>query len=65
MGAAGHLIAGSAEGTLYVIDAEAEELTIEHEVVFDEPLFGSPAILDGTIYLRTTGTMWAFAQLEQ
>ncbi len=65
VGAAGHLIAGSAEGTLYVIDAEAEELTIEHEVVFDEPLFGSPAILDGTIYLRTTGTMWAFAQLEQ
>lgn len=65
VGAAGHLIAGSAEGTLYVIDAEAEDLKIEHEVLFDEPLFGSPAVLEGKIYLRTTSTMWAFAQLAE
>ena len=60
VGAAGHVILGSAEGTLYVLDAEADELTVQHEVSFDEELFATPAILDGTIYLRTTSTLWAF-----
>ena len=60
VGAAGHVLVGSAEGTLYLIDAEAEELTIEHEVVFDEGLMATPAVVDGTVYLRTKATLWAF-----
>ena len=62
VGAGGKVIAGSAEGTLYVIDADADELTVEHTVTFDEGLFATPAVLDGTIYLRTTSMLWAFAE---
>lgn len=61
VGAAGHVLIGSAEGTLYVIDATAPELTIEHTVTFDEGHFATPAVLDGVVYLRTATTQWAFA----
>ena len=54
------MIVGSAEGTLYLLDAEADELVVEHTVTFDEELFATPAVLDGTIYLRTKSTLWAF-----
>lgn len=60
VGAAGHVIIGAAEGTLYLLDADADELTIEHTVTFDEELFATPAVLDGKVYLRSRTTMWAF-----
>ena len=60
VGAAGHVIIGSAEGTLYVLDAEADELTVQHTANFDEGLFATPAVLNGKIYLRSTSTLWAF-----
>jgi len=67
VGAAGHVLVGSAEGTLYVlsaaVSANASEaaLTIEHTTTFDEGLFATPAVLDGVVYLRTATTQWAFA----
>ena len=61
VGAAGHVLIGSAEGTLYLLSATAPELTIEHTVTFDEGLFATPAVLDGVVYLRTPTTQWAFA----
>jgi outer membrane protein assembly factor BamB len=60
VGAAGHVIAASAEGTLYVLDADADQLVVEHAATFDEELFATPAVLDGTVYLRSKETLWAF-----
>lgn len=62
VGAAGHVLAGSAEGTFYVIAADSNELEIEHTVAFDEELFATPAVLGGVIYLRTKETLWAFGE---
>jgi outer membrane protein assembly factor BamB len=62
VGASGHVIVGSAEGTLYLIDADADELVIQHTATFDEELFATPAVLAGTVYLRSKSTLWAFGQ---
>lgn len=62
VGAGGKVVCGSAEGTLYVLDATADELTVEHEVTFPEELFATPAVLDGTVFLRSTTTLWAFGE---
>ena len=59
------VLAGSAEGTLYVIDATADELSVLHSVVFDEELFATPAVVDGVVYLRSKETLWAFGQTEK
>lgn len=59
--AAGDLIlAGSAEGTFYLLDARADELKVVHEVQFDGELFATPAVIDGVVYLRTKDTLYAF-----
>lgn len=60
VGAAGHVLIGSAEGTLYLLAADAQELTIEHTATFPEGLFATPAVLGGIVYLRTATTMYAF-----
>jgi len=60
VGAAGHVLVASVEGTLFVLDASAETLAIEHTASFGEPLFASPAVLGGVVYLRTRETLWAF-----
>lgn len=62
VGAAGKVVVGTAEGTLYVLDAEADGLVILHTVQFDDELFATPAIIDGTIYLRSKSTLWAFGE---
>ena len=62
VGAAGHVIAGSAEGTLYLIAAEKDALVVEHTVAFDEELFATPAVLDGIVYVRTKTMLWAFGE---
>ena len=61
VGAGGHVIIGTAEGTLYLLDAEADELTVEHTAVFDEGLLATPAVVGGVVYLRTETALWAFA----
>jgi len=62
VGAAGHVLAGSAEGTLYVLAADANELVVEHSVAFDEELCATPAVLGGIVYLRAKTTLWAFGE---
>src|SRR5262245_10016493 len=62
VGAAGHVLVGSAEGTLYLLAADAKELVVEHEVAFDEGLFATPAVLGGIVYLRTPKALWAFGE---
>jgi outer membrane protein assembly factor BamB len=61
VGAAGHVLAGSAEGTLYVLAAESGELVVEHTVVFEGGLFATPAVVGGIVYVRTPTVQWAFA----
>jgi len=60
VGAAGHVLVGSAEGTLYLLDAGADELKVEHTAVFDDGLLATPAVLDGNVYVRSTSALWAF-----
>ena len=54
------MIVGSAEGTLFVLDADADELTVDHEATFEEELFATPAVLDGVVYVRSKSKLWAF-----
>lgn len=59
--AAGDLIvAGSAEGTLYLLDATADELKVVHEANFEDELFATPAVIDGVVYLRTKASLYCF-----
>jgi outer membrane protein assembly factor BamB len=60
VGAAGHVLVGSAEGTLYLLAADAKDFTLEHTATFPEGLFATPAILGGIVYLRTATTLYAF-----
>ena len=54
------VLLGSAEGSLYVLDGTADELTVLHSAEFGEPLFATPAVLEDATYLRTSGTLWCF-----
>jgi outer membrane protein assembly factor BamB len=65
VGAAGHVLAGSAEGSLYVLAADAPELVVEQTVAFDEELFATPAVLDGVNYVRTKTALWAFGERKE
>ena len=60
--AGGHIIVGSAEGTLYLLDAKADEMKVVHSASFDDELFATPAVIDGTVYLRSKHKMWAFGE---
>ena len=60
MGLAGHVLVGSAEGTLYVLDAEAEGLEIVHYVDLKDGLFATPAVVDGALFVRTENSLWCF-----
>lgn len=60
VGAGAHVLLGSAEGTFYVLAADAEELVVEHTLELGDELFATPAVLDGTLYLRAKSTLWAF-----
>ncbi|MEM9798939.1 MAG: PQQ-binding-like beta-propeller repeat protein [Planctomycetota bacterium] len=62
VGAAGRVIVGTAEGTLYVLDAVSDELEVTHTATFDEGLFATPAVIGGRVYLRTPTAMWAFGE---
>lgn len=60
VGAGAHVLAGSADGALYVMRADAATLELVHTAQFDEALFATPAVLDGKVYVRTASTLWAF-----
>lgn len=59
------ILAGSAEGTLYVLDATADELRVLHSAELGEELFATPAVVDGTVYLRAKSTLWAFGDVGE
>ena len=59
VGAAGHVIIGSAEGELYVLNADSDELEVVHSANFGTGLFATPAVVEGKIYLRGEKTLWA------
>jgi outer membrane protein assembly factor BamB len=59
VGAGGHVLLGSSEGTLYVVDADAQELAVKSALELGEELFATPAVLDDTLYVRTKSTLWA------
>jgi outer membrane protein assembly factor BamB len=60
LGLAGHVLVGSAEGTLYVLDAESEGLEIVHYVDLEDGLFATPAVVNGSLLVRTENTLWCF-----
>jgi outer membrane protein assembly factor BamB len=60
VGVGAHVLLGSSEGTLYVVDADAKELAVQRELELGDELFATPAVLDGTLYVRTKATLWAF-----
>ena len=62
VGAAGHVLAASSDGTLFIFDATTDELEIVHSVDFGESLYATPAVLEGKVYLRTPTTLWAFGE---
>ena len=60
----------NAPGTEVTVDltdktVRADELVVQHTATFDEELFATPAVLDGTIYLRTKTTLWAFGEKKK
>lgn len=59
VGAAGHVLAGTAEGNLYLLNADGDELDVVHTVDFGEGLFATPAVVEGKVYLRSKTTLWA------
>ena len=62
VGAGAHVLLGSSEGTFYVLAADAQELVVEHTLELGDELFATPAVLDGTLYLRAKSTLWAFGK---
>jgi len=59
VGIGDHVLVGAASGELFVLDAK-DELSIASTIDFGEPLFATPAALDGRLYVRTERTVWAF-----
>ncbi len=59
LGVDGHVIVCSSAGTVFVLEA-ADELKIVRSVDFEERIFASPAVVDGTLYLRTQKALYAF-----
>lgn len=61
VGTGGHVIVCSSVGTIYVLLA-ADEFKLERSVELGESIHATPAIVDGTIYLRTDKSLWAFGK---
>lgn len=57
----GRIYTASVGGTVLVLDA-ADTLTTVAKNVFDEKILATPAIVEGRIYLRTAGHLWAFGK---
>jgi outer membrane protein assembly factor BamB len=61
VGTDGHVIVCSSTGTISVLRA-ANEFRLERSVALGEAIHATPAIVDGTIYLRTEKSLWAFGK---
>lgn len=53
------ILLGSVRGRLFVLNA-ADDLEIVTETDFGEGIYATPAVVDDTLYLRTTGHLYAF-----
>ncbi len=61
IGVDGHVILCSCAGTVYVLKV-ADNVEIVHELALEEQLVATPAIVDGTIYIRTRSKLYAFGR---
>jgi outer membrane protein assembly factor BamB len=61
VGADGKVFLVSQDGTLSVLDAKPDWEILAVNPLDDE-VFATPAIADGTIYVRTKSTLYAFAK---
>jgi outer membrane protein assembly factor BamB len=59
VGVGEHVIVCSSEGALFVLRA-ADELELVARADLGEPIHATPAVVDGTIYVRSARTLWAF-----
>ena len=55
----GKLYIASAEGTVTVL-ATGDEFKVVAKNDLGEPIYATPAVADGTLYVRTTGHLYAF-----
>lgn len=60
--AGGRIYIASQRGTLLVLDASGDKLQVLSRNELEAPIFASPAILDGVVYLRTDKHLYAFKQ---
>jgi outer membrane protein assembly factor BamB len=60
--AAGRVYLVSQRGTVVVLDAGADRLEVLSRNDLGEPVFATPAIVDGVIYLRTEKHLFAFGE---
>jgi outer membrane protein assembly factor BamB len=51
----------SHSGVLSVLDA-GEAFQVLSRIAFEEPISATPAIVEGTLYVRTDNHLYAFAQ---
>ena len=61
VGVNGHVIVCAAGGTLFVVKS-GDEFQLVRSVDLGERLIASPAVVDGTVYLRTEAALWAFGK---
>jgi outer membrane protein assembly factor BamB len=60
--AGGRIYITSQRGTLVVLDATSESLKVLSRSEMGDPVFATPAVLDGVVYLRTEKHLYAFKQ---
>ena len=61
VGAGEHVLVCSSAGTITVLRA-ADEFQLVRTVELGEAIHATPAIVDGTLYLRTDESLWAFGK---
>lgn len=61
IGVDGHVVLCSCAGTVYVLKV-ADKVDIVHEIALEEQLVATPAIVDGTVYIRTCTALYAFGR---
>jgi outer membrane protein assembly factor BamB len=61
VGVDGHVLVCSSAGTIHVLRA-SDELELVRAVELGEPIQATPAIVDGTVYVRSAKALWAFGK---
>ncbi len=63
VGAGNRVYVGAVDGTMFVLGT-GEELEVIAENKFDEGIYATPAVVDNTMYLRTSDHLWAIGHTE-